>query len=173
MKNREIVETYNVLNGLIEEKGFSLKFQYNLARMLKNLKNVVDSLQQIQLKPVEGQEEYAEARQKLLEKHSRKNENGRAQMVQTANGVEYDIEDPAAFEAKMTAFRKKHKDVIASIEARNVEFLELYESECEDFIEYRTDVKHLPVRDGELQLTTKQLQVLLPFLDGDIDDLDI
>ena len=172
MKNQMAIETFNILSQVNSEKGYPVKFEYGLARLLNKLEPVVKSLNAVQTAKIDGQEAYDTGRQALLTKHAKKDEEGNPTIRPSAQGTEYVIEDYSKFNAQMEKLKTKHADVLVAIESRQDEIKELLEKDVEDFEPYKIKIKTLPLTEkGECRLTVLQLRYLIPFLDGDINDL--
>lgn len=173
MDNKTIMETFTVLNQLEHEKGFPIKFEYGLVRNITRLKVVVEAFQKLQTLKVRGQEEFEEARVELLVWEAKKDDNGKPVTRRTPNGqTEYVMENHEVFDAKFTVLKEKFSSTIALMEKRNNELTTLLDEDVDDFQPYMINVKNIPVdKDGMCKLSILQLRFLMPFLDGDIEDL--
>jgi len=172
MKNKTAIETFNVLSQLNEEKGMPIKFEYGVVKLLARLEKVVKCIQDVSTKKIDGQEEYDTERVKLLENAASKAKDGTPILIQDGLGnSSYKIEDSAAMAQELKKLQEKHKDVLSAVTSRNVEIEELLDSEVEDFEPYMINIKYLPVKEGLSQLSVLQLKYMMPFLEGDIDDI--
>jgi hypothetical protein len=172
MNNQQAIETFNILSQVNNEKGYPVKFMYGLARLINKLEPIVKSLNAVQSAPIEGQQEYNDQKQKVLQKHAKKDEGGKAKIMQTPSGQEYMIEDMAAFNKRMELLDKEYADTLTAVKKRVEEYKELLEKDVEDFEPYMIKIKTLPLTDeGDCKLSVLQLRYLIPFLDGDINDL--
>jgi len=172
LTTKEAIETYNVLSQLNDQKGLPLKFEYGVVKLVNRLEKAVKPMQVLSEKKIEGQTEYNEERVKLLKLVADKDENGNPISKATANGEEYQITDRALFINKLAKLDKKHADTLKALADRQEALKELLDSLVEDFEPYIIHVKNLPVKDGMSMITPIQMKHLMPFLDGDIDDLD-
>jgi len=171
MKNQEILNTYNTLAPLGDQKGMPVKFEYGLARILDRLEEATNPLQKLQETPVEGQEEYVKARNQLLEGHAQKDENDQPQHRTIGGQTEYVIKDLPALRRAQAELDEDYSGVLADMTERREEVSEFLREECVDFEPYIIQITNLPIKEGQLGITVAQLRVLLPFLEGDIDDL--
>jgi len=168
MKNQTAIDTYNVLSQLNSERGMPLKFEYAVVKIIQRLEAVVKGIQAVSSKKIDGQEEYDQERIKLLISASSKDEKGNPIIL---NGSNYKIEDQADFNKKIEKLNKKHEALLDAVKARNEEIEELLDSDAEDFEPYMVNVKYLPVKDGSCRLSIAQLKHMMPFLEGDIEDI--
>jgi hypothetical protein len=172
MDNRNAIESFNIFKGIENEKNFPLKFEYGLGRLINGLEPIVKALDKLRTKKIEGQQEYEDAKQALIKETADKNDAGRPIQKQGPSGMEYVVSDFAALDAGLEALKEKHAEAIASIEKRVEEFSNLLEEDVEDFKPYKINVKYLPVdSDGNCKLSVIQLRFLIPFLNGEIDDI--
>jgi hypothetical protein len=171
MDNKTAIETFNVVQQLDHEKGMPIKFEYGLCRIRTRLEAVVKTLQDLQAKKLDGQEDYEKERLEILEKHAKKDEDGKAITKPIAQGVEYAVEDKPKLGKAMAKLEKKFEDTLAALKQRREDFAELLDADVEDFEPYKINVKYIPVKDGLCTLSVEQLRYLMPFLDGDIEDL--
>ncbi len=172
MDNKTLLATLGVLRQLEGINGMPLKFTYAIVRNINAIDTIEQVLQKMQQTEVPGQPKMNEAKLVLLQEYAKKDENGKP--ITKANQFgqsEYDIEDWAAFEARMDTFKEEYKDVFEAMDQRQKDMQDLMEEEADNFEPYVVNVKYLPMEDGNCRLSVTQLRMLMPFLDGDIDEL--
>jgi hypothetical protein len=171
MDNKTAIDSYNVFSQMENEKDFPIKFEYGLGRNIAALESVVKTIDKIRSKKIEGQEKFEAAKTTLLEAYSKKDEKNQPIRKQTQNGTEYIIDNQVEFNKKLLDLREEHKDTLDKIAKRIEEFGEVLDQES-DFKPFMINMKYLPVdAEGKSQLSVKQVRYLIPFLDGDINDL--
>jgi hypothetical protein len=173
MDNKTVIESLNIFKGIENEKGLPLKFAYALGRNINSLEPIVKALDKARTAKIDGQQEYEDARKKVIEHHaSRDIKTGQPIQRPGPNGPEYEFEDHAMLNADLKEMNEDHADAVAAIQSRVDEFTELLEQEVEDFKPYKINIKYIPVdADGNCKLSVMQLRYLMPFLDGEIDDI--
>lgn len=172
MNNRRVLETFNVLRQIDNERNLPIKFDYGLGKIITELEPIVNNLQKVSEKKIEGQEEYEKDRNHIYSELADKDVDGLPIRRQVQNGFEYEIKDWITLDAKVKELKKKNIDVVEAMEARVIEYTDLLNQELEGFKPYLINIKNLPVdKEGKSQLSALQIRYLVPFLEGDIDDL--
>lgn len=172
MDNKTVIETFNVLAQLDNQQGMPIKFTYALCRIHNNMKPIVKILQTVKNERLNGQNDYDKDKTKLLVKLAEKDDHGRPVTKQTPNGIEYVIEDHSTLHAELEVLNEDYKDLFEAIDKKQSDFEELMEIDAVGFSPYLFDVKYLPTNpNGTSRLTPQQLRCLLPFLEGDIENL--
>ncbi len=169
MNNKKAIETFSVLKQLEEEKGFPVKFEYAICRILLDIEPIVTNLQKIQNKKIDGQEAYEKEKNDLLIEMSKKDEQGNPLTKQVQNGMQYEIEDMESLNEKFQLLNEKYKTVIEGILKRNNEISNLLEEEVENFTPYLDNSDIPKDDDGNCRLSILQLKYLMPFLNDDIN----
>jgi hypothetical protein len=172
MDNQTALNTLAVLRQLENEKGMHIKFEYALVKNIDALKSIQDVFQKIATRPVEGQEDWEIARKEVvMDWVERDEEDNPITQPNSQGGTEYVMENMEAFTRAMEAAEDKHRAVLDAIDSRNQNLAELLEEEAA-FVPYLVHVRYLPNKNGESSLTIAQLRTLMPFLEGDIDELE-
>jgi hypothetical protein len=172
MDNKTAIESFNIFKQIENEKGLPLKFAYALGRIINGLEPIVKGLDKVRMAPIDGQQEYEDAKKVAIEKHTNKDSNGRPIQIPGPQGQEYSIPDYPALNADIEVVNNDHADAITAIKGRVKEFTELLEEELKDYKPYKINIKYLPVDDaGNCKLSVMQIRFLIPFLDGEIDDI--
>jgi hypothetical protein len=172
MDNKTAIESFNIFKGIENEKGLPLKFAYALGRIINGLEPIVKGLDKVRMAEIDGQKEYEDAKKAVIESHAVKDEHGRPIQKPGPQGAEYSISDYPALNADMVTVNDDHADAIVAIKNRVEEFTELLEQDLEGYKPYKINVKYIPVDDsGNCKLSVVQLRFLIPFLDGEIDDI--
>jgi hypothetical protein len=174
MDNRTVLETYQILRGMEQERGLPLKFEYGIGRNINTLEPIVKSLEAIRDKKAEGQKDYENLRRELLLRFAEKDDNGQPVIKDLGNGVqEYQLGDNMSiFKAESAELDKKFAETLAESNERAEEFVRLLDSPAEEFNIYKIKMAYLPIDvNGLCSLSIQQIRYLMPFLDGDIDDL--
>jgi hypothetical protein len=171
MDNKTIIETFNILSQLDGERGMPVKFEYALCKIRSCLEPTVKALQTIQTAPIDGQAEYDEAKLAILTKMAEKDENGQPITQQTPSGMEYAIRNRVELAERISELNDEYSVLIKELKARQLDMESLLEMEDNEFNPYLVHVRYLPVKDGLCTLTVQQLRYLMPFLDGDIEEL--
>jgi hypothetical protein len=172
MINKTAIESLNIFKGIENEKGMPLKFEYGLGRVINGLEPIVKALDKIRVKKIEGQQEYEDAKRIVIEIHAIKDDAGVLIQKPGPQGPEYDFLDRPALNLALRGVNELHLDAIAAISARVEEFTDLLEQEMDGPDLYKINIKYLPVDDaGNCKLSIMQIRYLIPFLDGDIEDI--
>jgi hypothetical protein len=170
MKNRTVIETYQVLAPLDDQKGLPIKFEYAMAKILTALDNEVKALNKVEISPVEGQEEFETAKKEVLNTFLTLDEKGQPKTQETVRGLEYVIENKVAFEKEMDLVTVEFEATIELMNLRAAAFQGLLDEESA-FEPYLINVNSLPVdKEGASMITVRQMRYLEPFLTGEFDD---
>jgi hypothetical protein len=171
LNNKNVIESLNIFKGIETEKGLPLKFAYALGRNINALEPVVKALDKVRMAKIEGQQEYEDARKIVIELHAIKDDAGVLIQKPSPQGPEYDFLDRAALNVALEDVNKDHADAVAAIKNRVDEFTELLDDDV-DYVPFKINIKYIPVDDaGNCKLSVMQLRYLIPFLDGEIDDI--
>ena len=172
MDNKTLLATLGVLRQLEGINGMPLKFTYAIVRNINAIDTIEQVLQKMQQTEVPGQSDMSAAKLVLLQEYAKKDESGKPVAKPNQFGQsEYDIEDWAAFEKRMDSFKEDYAEVFRLMDQRQQDMQDLMEEEADSFEPYVVNVKYLPMEDGNCRLSVTQLRMLMPFLDGDIDEL--
>jgi hypothetical protein len=171
MINKTAIESFNIFKGIENEKGLPLKFAYALGRILNGLEPIVKGLDKVRMAEIDGQKEYEDARKAVIELNSKKDDAGKPIQKMGPQGAEFDIIDMDLLKKQLEDVVEEHADAVAAIKGRVEEFTALLEEEL-DYKPYKINIKYLPVDDaGNCKLSVMQIRFLIPFLDGEIDDI--
>jgi predicted phage tail protein len=171
MDNSTALGTLAVLRQLENQGGMNIKFEYALVMNINRLSKINDVLQQLISRPIDGQELWEKVRKQIAEDYSEKDKNGNPVTQPSASGgTEYVIEDMDAFQTQLDKAKEKYQDILETVENRSREVKKMLDSEA-DFEPYTVHVKYLPMNKGETTLTVAQLRAIMPFLEGDINEL--
>lgn len=152
MDNRTAIETYNVLGQLDGERGFPIKFEYGLAKILARFEPIIVALQKTQAKKIDGQEAYEAAKTTILEEVSEKDDNGKPITTRVGQGMEYSIKDWDVLNKRMAGLAEEHAEVIAALKVRAEDFEALLDEDCKELDPYKIQIKHLPITKGNLKI---------------------
>lgn len=149
--NRDIIGLYNTLESL-NYKG--VKFAYTIARNIKSLKPLMESMDKALAIPKEFIE-YDKLRVDLAKRHADKDENGKPK-VEKNNFV---IKDVKAFDEEINALQEKYKTVI---DARQKQL-----DEYKVFQDEEVEVEVFPISQMLLpeDITTKELTSIFPIVE--------
>lgn len=149
--NRDIIGLYNTLESL-NYKG--VKFAYTIARNIKSLKPLMESMDKALAIPKEFIE-YDKQRVDLARKFSDKDENGKPK-VDKNNFV---IKDVETFDKEINALQEKYKDVIDARQKQLDEYKVLQDEEVE------VEVFAIPQMLLPEDITTKELTAIFPIVE--------
>ncbi|KKN98405.1 hypothetical protein LCGC14_0144970 [marine sediment metagenome] len=120
MKNRDVLRIAAGLSAVANIKG--VKWNYAVARNLRTLEMIVQSLQDAS-KPPEAFMAYQKERIDLCIKHAVKDDDGKPQV----SNFEYIIQDRVSFDVELKALQDQHADMISAREQQIEEYNELLE----------------------------------------------
>jgi hypothetical protein len=173
MDNKTAIESLNIFKQIENEKGLPLKFAYALGRIINGLDPIVKALDKVRMAEIDGQKEYEDARKAVIELNSKKDDAGKPIQKMGPQGAEFDIIDMDLLKKQLGDVVEEHADAVAAIKRRVDEFTELLDQELEDYKPFKINIKYLPADDtGSSKLSVMQIRYLIPFLDGDIEDIE-
>ena len=155
MKNSDIMDLYQGLVGTSNLTG--VKFCYAIARNIKKLEAVVESVQIASIPP-EIFKEYEQERRQFAQKSSKKDEKGNP-VTEVVNDVKrFVMSDSNAFEAGFKVIKEKHKEALQKRKEQLEEVRELLKVETE------IDLFTIPTSCIPEEVNTKQMTAIMPII---------
>ena len=123
MKNRDVLKLWNGLIRLGNRKN--TKFNFTVLRNKKIIKEIVESLQAIQLQPIDGYEEFNKEREKLREKYAARDENNNPIQIEVNGKLTYKLTDPDKFTKDCIELLNSHTKYKDNLDIRITEMEEI------------------------------------------------
>ena len=180
MTNRNLFDLFNALMNISAISKSNFKFGWAVARNLKNLSPIIDTLRE-PLKGTDEYQEYEKARMDLIRKYGKTDEKtGRQAMYMEGNQSEYVILKPKEYRADIKELQKEHKKAFDIHQKVIKDFEEKLDEKCDEKVKlYKVDSEHIPreydkdkegnkVKNGEerMLLTPGQLAGVMDIING-------